>query len=566
MRLSYLAILFILFVASGSLLAEDSVPERFQQISVDFRRALNAGSLQDLRQSAADLEALMVEAGFVSAEGLSGELLKAGMAAAQRGNTGYAEELLQIAERLSPSSPVILLRSVPLKKELRGSGAGLLQMLNGLQYVWGSPALMLHGLVNIIYPVMWALTFALYAAFALYFMYHIQDILRKSARLFPVSLRGLLVPVAVLAALCVPCFLGPLWCLAAWACLFCFLVPGRRWVGLCTGLLLLAWSGAITVRENLASWLQEPGVEAMLRVHSGVFDRHDKQLLAKLSADRPADGAAAYAYAQVLKRYEEYAEADRVFARAGELLGRQPYTKAERGLMAFLLGKDAEAERLMAEAEKDGLASASFFLNYSKVKFEAMEVQSSLDYYKKAREKDRERVELFKSRENRVGVRSVKSSADILLPTRFILFSSLKNAPSGARSSRMASALLRGFTPGSLAILGGVLIGLFIITGLSAEAAARARSYYREYEPSCLLLWLLRIVPGGAWIPAQKPALTFVSLTASFILLMPLLGFPAESNLLLAAVADFYWGYLPSAAAVIGVVTICCNYLAKEAE
>lgn len=540
--------------------------ERIEQAWRGISGALREGDLAKAEQSLPVLETLMAETGFESLESESMQLIALGGHALSLGDQAAAARLLAMAERLSPRSQRVLVHALPLVKGLYGGRRAFVSLLQAGGLVWRRPEQVLQLAAALIYPVLWAFTLGLYAAFTLYFICHVQDILRKAARFFPVSLRGFLTPLVVLAALVLPICFGPLWCLTAWAALFYLLMPGHRWIGLCTGLLLCLWAAAIPLRENLSSWLDQEGIRTMLNVSTGGFNKGDREQLARLVQQRPYDGVVHYAYGQLLKKHEQYAEAAVEFAQAEQLLGPQPYTLAERGLLAFLAGRDGEADQLMHQAEAQGLARPEFYLNYSKVKFERMEVNASNDYYEKARAGDPDLARFYRSRETLLGVRSVRSCPDIQLPLRVLLLSLVRHShAAGDRAKETAAALLPGFAPFSLVVLGGVLISLFFLGGGKKESL-RMRSYYHQYRPSKLILVLVRLAPGGSWIVGHKPILTFLSLSLSSLLLMPLVRWPAESRYLLNALEPFYTAYCALVVMIMAALVVLAYSRAEGEE
>ena len=549
MRMCTPAICFIACMVWTALPASPSRAEESPRTQIESAWNLAQQMVQEQNLERAEatvkmLEGLMMLSGFESLEDCSLKLLLLGEQRLTAGDLNGASRLLNMAERLSPRSPKVLVSSLPLVRGLSGSGAALMQLMRAGGLFWHRPELVLRLGMSLLYPALWALTLSLYASFALYFIYHIQDILRKSARLFPVSLRGYLTPLAILSVLVVPILFGPLWCLTAWAALFYLLVPGRRWIGLCTGVLLCLWAAVIPLRENLSDWLESEGIETMLRNSAGVFSKADLGRMEQLAAARPDDGVVHFVYAQLLKKLEELPEAEQQMEQAETLLGAQPYTVAERGVLAFLAGKDEEAEKILADAERQGLHTAELYLNMSKVKFERMELPASTAYYEKARALDPEMTRFYKTREEAIGVRNVRSCAEIKLPLRMLLLSLARNTYTAERRARdAAKALLPGFDPRSLAMLGGALIVLFFVVSSSRDTI-RQRSYYHNYRHSTMILWLVRVVPGGSWIIGRRPALTFVSLALSLLLVMPVVQWPAESRYILDSLQEFYGAYV----------------------
>lgn len=523
--------------------------------------ACQSHDLKGVNTGVLELEKLKLQADVRALDSYALQLVHFGDEALRSGDreTGafYARKALQ----LSPLSPVVLARSLPLVR-LTGTASTSQQVFKILKEIWHHPNVALRVLKNSIYPALLAGTFGLLAALALSFAFKIETLHRGLSRLMPATVRGLLTPVVLLAVLVAPLFAGPLWTVAVWAVLLYVFIPQHRWLGFAAGTLLVLWGTVVPIRESLRSWLEHPGVQAMLDVASGVFSTSDRARLEALTLERPNDGALYFTLGQVLRRHGEYEKAEEAFLRAEMLLGKQAWTLAQRAAIAFLDNKLEKSDRLFKQAEERGLTSAAFYFNYSKAKFEQMDTAAAQDFLKRAVQKDRALTHTLQDREQLLGSQSRLAIAEIQLPFHLVLDSALHPTASIQRSYlTIANALMPGLTPSHICLV-GILVMSFFFLARKRKSRTVPLSSYANLLPARLLRKLLVVIPGGAWIRADQPLWCFCIISSCAMLAMPLVEWPAESHF----VVDAFPELMPYYICLVSLFALCACYIGAHLE
>ncbi|MBN8548780.1 MAG: tetratricopeptide repeat protein [Deltaproteobacteria bacterium] len=542
----------------------DDSPSLPEVIVSTWHSVVNAAQARDLKavnNGVIELEKLKLQADVRALDSYALQLVQLGNEALRAGDreTGafYARKALQ----LSPSSPVVLARSLPLVRQT-GTASTTQQVLKIVKSLWHHPNVALRVLKNSIYPALLACTFGILCALALSFAFKIETLFRGVSRFMPPTVRGLVTPLALLVCLVAPLFAGPLWAVALWAIILYVFIPQHRWLGFAAGTLLVLWGTVVPIRESLRSWLEDPGVQAMLDVASGVFSTSDKSRLVALSIQRPNDGALFYTLGQVLRRHGEYDKAEEAFLRAEMLLGKQPWTPAQRGAIAFLDNKLEKSDRLFHQAEERGLASSAFYFNYSKAKFEMMDTAAAQEFLRKASQKDHVFTQLLQNREQLLGSQGRLAIAEIQLPFHLVLDSALHPTSSIQRNYlTISDALMPGLAPPHICMV-GVLVMLSFFFARKRKSRTVPLSSYSNLLPARLLNKILVLIPGGAWIRVERPIWCFFILSLCAMLAMPLIEWPAESHF----VVDAFPELMPYYVCFVSLFALCAAYIGAHLE
>lgn len=452
--------------------------------------------------------------------------------------------LVRKALELSIISPRVLWEIYPLMS-YAGLDFGTLGWIKRIiTSSWTYPTLALSLLKRLIYPVLWSLTIALYLVIALYISYQIRDLLKIYAAFFPALIRGIVAPLLALLVLLVPISFGPLWCLFSWAFFALALLPAQRWLGFWVGALFVLWGSLIPIRETLNYWLNDKNFSTMLDVASGFYRGNVESSLDQLITQNPNQGAIYYVRGQYLRGVGKLEQARQSLLRAEMLLGRQGYTKAERALLEYQAGNSSAADELFDQSRSLGLRSTALFLNHSKIKFDLMDTESSKELLALAQRKDRELLNLFRSREELLGQGNRKAVLSIALPFTNLLGAALKpNSEAFKRIDQVSSALMPGSDPIFIMMLGGLILLRFMFKGKQRKGF-KFLAYYPDYRASNLLLTLMRATPGGIWLLVNKPAWSFVVISALTLLIMPLLGWPNSDMFIIEYEHQFFWSYV----------------------
>ena len=467
------------------------------------------------------------------------------------------------ALQLSPQSPRLLWNSIGVATKSGVSPSLSNHFLRALGATVQSPQVMLHLLKGSAYPLLWAVTLALLAIFAICFIVHAPMLLVALGKFLPTTFRGLGAPIISLVVLVAPLWFGPLWTIAAWSFFVAMWLPQRRWMAFYGGALVALWGVVIPLRENLNHWLDDPRVVTMLNTASGVFSSSDRSDLAALIKQRPDDGVALFLLGQVLRRYEQYDQAQIAIQRAEALLGDQPWTKAEQGLIAFMTDKIGSADKLFSEAEALGLSSAEFYFDYSRIKFEQVDVASSRDYLAKANHKSARITGMLREREDRFGMKSNRSIAEIRLPLQMILRSGLKPAePDKTKFDLVAQTVMPGTNPIVLVGIGALLMLVAFARRVGKGPRRRAATYI-GYKPGVLARVLTSCVPGCSQFIAGQVGRAVLLMTMAVLVVMPLADWPRESGKVIELLPGFQWYYSVFALAVIGSL-VTAQLLARK--
>lgn len=540
---------------------EMSLPDVIQNTWKQVVAASERGDLKTVNTLVIELQKLKLQADVAALDSYAMYMIERGNEALREEDRETAAFYARKTLQLSPNSPVVLAKSLPLVRQTNTSSTGT-QLGTIFREVWHHPNVALRVLKNIIYPALLAFTLGLLAATVLLFAFKIEHVLRGVARALPASIRGLLAPVIILFALVIPLLLGPLWALALWAFLIYFFMPQHRWLGFAAGTLLMLWGTVIPIRESLKGWLEHPGVQAMLDVASGVFSNSDRSRLEALAVERSNDGAVFYTLGQVLRRHGDYRQADEAFLRAEMLLGKQSWTIAERAAVAYLDGKLEKSDQLYQKAANAGQKGAAFWFNYSKAKFELMDTAKAQEFLNRAVQQNKDLTHSLEEREQLLGAQSRLAIAEIQLPFRFVLDSALHPTASIKRNCLLlARSLMPGSSPPQIAITGAVLL-LFFFFARKRKTRTLPLSSYANLLPARLLKRLLVIVPGGAWIRAERPLWCFGILSFCALLLMPLLEWPVEAHFIVDAFPDF----IPYYVCAVTLFGLCACYVGMHIE
>ena len=341
-------------------------------------------------------------------------------------------------------------------------------------------------------------------------------------------------------------------------------LPERRWIVFCAGAVFALWGSLVPIKENVALWLEDQGVQSMLRVASGSYAHWDTAVLKELTQKRPDDALASYTYAQLLRREGQLEEAEQAFEHTELLLGNQPYTKAQRGMISFLKGESQTSDRHYKQALELGADSPEFYYNYSKVRFELHDTAQGREYFERALKQNPGLIQALSKQEELLGIRSPYSFAEVSLPMQFVLKSALvPNIAASIRSDQIISSLMRGMTAPWLLLAGGLLILLFFLRNKSGRRISRAQGYYSSYRTPESVKLLTKLVPGGAWILNGKVGWSFLILASFLFLAAPIVGWPREIQNLNESVPDFGAYYLVFFS-IISVLSVYVGFYLDE--
>ena len=539
-----LILLAIHTLCCPELFAQDQsppLPDQIQQAWDEVALVIPTGDAAKLQEGVAELNRLRIENDYRSFEEFSLKLLDAARETAKAGQNSYAGFLVRKGLELSPESAKVIFNSVMIAGKT-GVASIPAQLILGLKTMTYDPGLLVSFVNALAYPLAWALTLAAYLVMLLTLCVNVRGIVGAATKYFPVKLRGLFAPVAALISVTAPVMFGPLWAIAGWAVFILIFFPKQRWVAFISGAIIVFWGAIIPIRETLTAWLDDDRVESMRRVISGSYSSVDEVQLRQLRELRPTDGVAHFAYGQLLSRTGEFRAASSAFETAERLLGDQPYTTAQQGAMAYQLDELSKAEELFQKAEAQGLNTADFWFNYSKLKIEVLDVNGSQAMYERAKAKDRARTEILQNREQVLEDSNKKVLADVELPFLTVLRSAM--VPVRGVSDlfdSVAQGIMSGMKPYLMLLLGSSLMLVGLIP--RRPVLKRTVTYYNLFKLPRVLVGALKIVPGGNWILAGRSTSAISILAIVLLVLMPLIRFPLEAANVLEYIPDFEGTY-----------------------
>ncbi len=509
---------------------------------------IEAGSIRLAHDDLMELNRMRVTHGFEALEAYSVQLLQIAESRLASGDSETAGFLVRKSLLLSPSSPRVLFESAGMIK-ITGDGTFWGNIFEALKNSLNHPAILLEFLGGIVYPMLWSLTIAFYLTLLLYLIFSVRLTVRVLSSYFPMYLRGILAPLFMATAVILPCFAGPLWAIAVWTGLLLLTHGEKRWICFGSGVLFVLWGALIPIRENLVTWIEDPGVQTMLNVAAGYYSPGDKQEIERFLKRRSEDGVAQYLYGQLLIQLGELEGANEAILRSELLLGDQPWTKAARASIQHLLGNGLHALKLLAEAEERGMRSAAFFFNRSKVEFEMMDTEASKNDYRMATKQDSDLTQRLSEREGLMGDDGNKVLARISLPISRLLSSALFPVGSGGQNyDLLMGKVMARMSPLTVMMLGSIII-IWALSVKKFVSRTRFISCYEGFKHSSLVLCFFRMVPGGSWILSGQMFGALGILATVVLFSMPILFWPKQGAFLLELSNSYYQPYLLAMAA-----------------
>jgi len=527
--------------------------EQFQLLWSEALKAIEHRDLQLAHEYLEELHELRVLHSVRSLDEYSIHLLKLAESTMAAGSLEEAAFFTRRALDLSPNSLPVLVEAFSLRRSL-GMKTAAGQIGELFSTVLASPTVLIQLLYHLSYPMLIAFSLALLLVAFITICCQMPLLMSRFTRLFPVRLRGVLSISIFGVILFLPIFFGPLWALLSFAVIVMFLSSDRKWLVALCGVSIALWGFIVPLRENVSSWLNDPGIQTVLLVAAGNHGDQDRKELLSLLQRRSSDGLAYYVMAQLLRRHGDYNAAVKSLERAEQLMGQQPYTSAQRGMIAFLQRDIQTADSYFEQAYTQGLRSASFLYNFSRVKFDLLDTNRSRELFEAALRKDRALTQLWKEREDSLVGVEMGALAEEGLPLAYFFTSSMQPIYGvKERAENIFTILMPGFSP-IMAALAGVI--LFLVALFRREPDLTQRNFYFErYKATRLLDLMVEILPGGSFVKAGKPVLAVVVVSTLALLTFPLLAWPLDAQVIFSV---FPW--LKSAYLLLWGVTLIIIY------
>lgn len=501
----------------------------------DVLEKVRQNDLQGVQSLTLSIEELKNRAEISSLDDYSLFFISEGLHHLDAGDIDRATFYAQKALQLSPLSPVVALHSLRL---VQGTGVAALipEVVLIVKQIPHHPEVFFHLVRVLIYPALWAVTFGLYLCFIVRFMVHAPVLFSNVAKILPIPVRGIVAPLLVLAALVVPLLYGPLWCLVGWSFFLLCFGEKRRTLPMLAGAVIALWGVMIPVRENLKNWLDDEGMQSVLHVSSGVFSDSDERRIEVLLQRRSQDFVVWYSYGQLLRSMDRFKEAEEAFKKAEAIDPGQPWTIAEQGTVEYLLGNYKNASDLYQRAFASGLDTPRFLFNYSKVKFEALDLEGSKKLVAEVARRDPALANALREREKYLGP---KAMSDVPLPA-WTIFKSTWTPPKPLDSEYNARshAVMNGMTPAA-EVGAGVLLFLVGLACREAQKRRRSRNLFAKHREHSAVSFLVHCLPGSGWMIQGRSVAMFVTASLAVLAFIPIVGWPGEATLLIDLVPGF---------------------------
>lgn len=528
LRVVSLIVLLLAALLVGSAVAQerDQAPRDVDALDRQWARVVQAVRQHDLARAYQRLEetrALSSLMGISSLEEYSLFLFATALERLAAHDYDAAAVYTEGAARLSPRSPDLILRTVPVLHKL-GISTLLSVVPRWLNAVLSRPDEQLQLIAFLLYPALWALT--------------LSAILLLSLALYSALGRGALRPSRMVLAggvvLAAAAF-GPLWCLAALSVVLMRVNVPRRVPVVLGALTLLLWGIVIPARETLLSWTNDDAMQVVRRSAAQVMVRDPEAVTTTLRAlltARPDDPLVVYALTRHLVWTGQSPAAKEVLQRHGNLL-EDSRLQMEQGMVALAAWDLAGAARSFERAEQFGLRSPELFFNLSRVKFELGDTAGSSAYVGKAAALSSKALDAFREREEIAGPRSVSSIAWPEIPYGAYLRSALNQTSRATPRIRERTAeVMPLMTPLRIVMLA---IALVILTLLWRPQ--------RKMLPGVLAVprgGLLSLVPGSVGLSGGRPVRAWLTLSVFTLLLLILVRWPWELRTLYEVVPSLF--------------------------
>jgi hypothetical protein len=213
------------------------------------------------------------------------------------------------------------------------------------------------------------------------------------------------------------------------------------------------------------------------------------------------------------------------------------------------MGDEDSAKKDLQSALQKGNESVELLYNYSRISADSLDTAGSREYLLQARSLAPDIVSALQAREEKLGAHHPAGYANVRIP-----FSNLLSTlwdDQYAPKAYLSSALLFGQSP-FFAIWCGLAFLLLSVISVGAKGKRRLSPYFAGYQPSRMVLYLMRILPGGHWAMRQNPTVAAILFSVGAFFSLPLLGWPSDARWLMV----LFPGWAPAYFTVVGSVTL----------
>lgn len=451
------------------------------------------------------------------------ELLKRAGNALSEGQLEEASFMVRKAVQLSPRDGRVYLVASSFGGAV-GRGTSISYFLSSLKYLPTDYRIVAGVLLNLTVSILVALYFAFFVVCVVQLTRHSPSVFAQMSRVLPSSIRGILSAPLFLSLLLLPFLGGLCTVLAVWSLILSVSVRVCRWLGVLSGVLIVAWGLSLdvwaTMGTNLNSRLHEV-LEASTRLD---YLPRSVETLTDAVNNYPDDPILLFSLAAVLQREGRWAEAESALLRARPLLvskpelGRAVYVNL--GALHYATRRFELAKGAFEQALSLGNPPFEVLYNLGLVHIALLDTEGYRKYYAMATDEDRDRfMELEAVPENE------KVALTLGLP-RMVLASRLFDPVFVAKGDlqaeivnwkkRVVRAMFLSSSGVWLLIFGGATlsVSLFLQIGQRVFGSSKRLDLYASGEHTVSAVWML--LPGGAFAAGSHPVLGAVLIAVVF--------------------------------------------------
>lgn len=466
------------------------------------------------------LQTLSLQAGLRSLDDFALYTAALGLDSLRRGDKEAAAFYARRVLELSPDRPLVLFKSAGLIDSAGVAPLGR-QLRQALEETFRSPEELFFLLTQGIYALLFSISTGVLLLGLCLFAGHRETFFHRLSAQFPVLKRYRVVAHVLIAILVLsPVALGPAWCLALWPVLIVLFLPSLRWFAFVAGVSMVLWGVLVPIRENAASWLNSPGVQAMLRTERGGYKSKDLLELASFVETRPTDWVAWSVYAEELRRFGRLDAAEEALTRALLLSSDRGNILARKAVVVAQRGQPERAMKLFDQAAAEGMGGPAFLYNKSRVAFDLLDTNGSRELFSRAQAQAPGLVNLWSAEEEFGAKGPLGGYVPMPLGFKNLASSVLVPLPgTGTNSDHVWAIICPGLTIFEATAWGALLMLLCI---------ASAKNYHRErltLRPGLgAQKWprILSVVPGGGLALREHRFLALLTSVTAVLLLMPI--------------------------------------------
>ena len=555
-RISISAFMAIFLAVSFIAAEEPSNVEKIRkEIQTEWSQLENFIKENDytgVNESFNQLQQLKIQSGINEFVDYSEKLFAYSELLLSKGDKENSKYFARKALELSPESPWLIINNSGLLVR-SGIYNHLTVFGNLIKIAVRRMDFILFFLIKLIYPVLWSLTLSALLCCLLYFVTKTKDISEAVTNKIRFLKSKIISSIFILATLLVPLYAGPVWALIAYSIFIYVFSPRQKKFAALMSILVILWTSAIPIRENLNTWISSEAVKSYLRIYSGVYSADDLAMISKYIDNNPQDYMAYFTYAKLLRREGKLELSEKIFNQLRTDIKDKFSLDFEIGIINFLLGDYAKADLIFQDLNKEAPQNAEMLFNFSKIKFQQLDTEESRRLFDLSYKIKPALAEKLKEQENLLGILSPLSLAENNLSVSYLaraMFVPVKEIQ--PMIDKISAILFYGFKIKEISYIGFSLLTAYLFVGMKKKSKEKKRGAVTM----SLLFRVVRILPGGSSIIREKMTSGFLLIAMLVLLTMPLLNWPGDlSNWLIKfSGLELYYTYFYC----FFIAAVCC--------